>query len=128
MLVIDIRRCTVMLVDNQAVVINTSLPSSTIKKKHNLIAYHQVCEAVAAGIVKVAHIRSTMNIADILTKPLGPMDYWTLTHDVLFGRKLSDQHGTKGELQEIVHRSTNRTMIRVSCDWEEIVSGEIPEN
>ena len=115
-----------MLVDNQAVVINTSLPSSTIKKKHNSITYHRVREAVAAGIVKVAHIRSTMNVADILTKPLGPMDYWTLTHDVLFGRKLSDQHGTKGELQEIVRRSTNRTVIRVSCDWEEIVSGEIP--
>ena len=85
-------------------------------------------ETVAAGIIKVAHIRSMMNISDILTKLLGPMDYWTLTHDVLFGRKLSDQHGTKGELQEIVRRSTNRTVIRVSCDWEEIVSGEIPVN
>ena len=58
-----------ILCDNNSVVLNTTLPSSTLKKKHNAIAYHRVREAVVAGIVKVNHISGTENIADILTKP-----------------------------------------------------------
>jgi hypothetical protein len=48
--------------------LNTTLPSSTLKKKHNAIAYHRVREAVAANVVKVNHIEGKENIADILTK------------------------------------------------------------
>jgi hypothetical protein len=57
-----------ILCDNQSVVLNTTLPSSTLKKKHNAIAYHRVREAVAANVVKVNHIEGKENIADILTK------------------------------------------------------------
>jgi hypothetical protein len=64
---------SVLLVDNDAVVKNTSLPSSSLKKKHNAIAYHKVREAVAAGIVKIAHARSHENRADVLTKPPSPL-------------------------------------------------------
>ena len=34
--------------DNKSVVVNTTIPSSALKKKHCAVAYHQVCEAVAA--------------------------------------------------------------------------------
>ena len=62
-----------VLCDNNSVVLNTTLPSSTLKKKHNAIAYHRVREAVAAKIINVNHISGTDNVADILTKPtLGP--------------------------------------------------------
>ena len=37
--------------DNQGVVKNTSIPESTLSKKHNSINYHVVREAVAAGIL-----------------------------------------------------------------------------
>ena len=47
---------SVALCDNQGVVLNTSLPSSSLKKKHNAIAYHRVREAVAAKVIKVQHI------------------------------------------------------------------------
>ena len=57
-----------ILCDNRSVVLNTTLPSSTLKKKHNAIAYHRVREAVAANVVKVNHIEGKENIADILTK------------------------------------------------------------
>jgi hypothetical protein len=59
-----------VLCDNNSMVLNTTLPSSTLKKKHNAIAYHRVREAVAAKIVKVNHIKGSDNIADILTKPV----------------------------------------------------------
>ena len=87
---------SVLFVDNDAVVKNTTLPSSTLKKKHNAIAYHKVREAVAAGIIKVAHIKSENNMADILTKPLSPQRYYNALRWMLFRR----EHSTnQGELQ-----------------------------
>eukprot|EP00957_Ditylum_brightwellii_P049795 3775665-Ditylum_brightwellii.AAC.1 len=39
--------------DNEPVVKNTSMPESTLKKKHISICYHMICEAVAANILRV---------------------------------------------------------------------------
>ena len=60
-----------MFGDNQSVVTNTTLPSSSLKKKHNAIAYHKVRECIAANIFGFCHIAGQINVADILTKPLG---------------------------------------------------------
>ena len=73
-----------LLIDNNSVVINSTLPSSTLKKKHNATAYHKVCEAVAAGIVRIAHISSKMNHSDILTKPLRPQEYFNILEGIMF--------------------------------------------
>jgi hypothetical protein len=83
----------VLYVDNEAVVKNTTLPSSSLKKKHNAIAYHKIREAVAAGIVKVAHVRSKENRADILTKALSPQDHYNMTKDILFSTQDSATQG-----------------------------------
>jgi hypothetical protein len=56
--------------DNQSVVINATIPVSTLKKKHNAIAYHRVREAIASRIIRVAKVRSEENLADMLTEPL----------------------------------------------------------
>ena len=45
-----------MLGDNKSMVDNCRLPSSTLKKKHNAIAYHRVREAVAAGAITLGHV------------------------------------------------------------------------
>ena len=37
---------TLMLGDNMFVVLNTSVPSSLLKKKHNVLAHHCVREAI----------------------------------------------------------------------------------
>jgi len=58
--------------DNLSVVVNTTLPSSKIKKKYLACSIMRVREAVAAGFVWFGHICSELNIADIATKPLGP--------------------------------------------------------
>jgi len=79
------------------VVKNTTLPSSTLKKKHNAIAYHKVREAVAAGIVKVAHVRSKDNRADILTKSLSPQDQYSQTEGILFSTKANKDSALQGE-------------------------------
>lgn len=87
MLGVPVLGSALMLGDNKSVVISTTLPSSTLKKKHNLIANHRVREAIAAEIVDSYHIPGTENIADILTKPLGPNILYDLVHGILFGKK-----------------------------------------
>ena len=61
---------SLMVGDNMAVVLNTTIPSSTIKKKHQSCNYHKVRESIAAGFINYAHISSENNEADTLTKPL----------------------------------------------------------
>ncbi len=59
--------------DNKSVVTNATVPTSTLKKKHNSIAYHKVREAVAAKVLCIAKVHTSENLADLLTKPLaGP--------------------------------------------------------
>ena len=70
--------------DNMSVVINTTLPSSMLKKRHNAIAYHRVREAIAAKIINFAHIDSQENVADILTKPLVSEVFHRLLKNYLF--------------------------------------------
>jgi hypothetical protein len=58
---------------NNGVVVNSARPESTLKKKHNAIAYHRVREAAAAGTICIAKEDMKTNIADLLTKSLpGP--------------------------------------------------------
>ena len=56
--------------DNDAVVKNATVPESTLKKKHNAIAYHRVREAIAAGTIRITKEHTSTNLADILTKLL----------------------------------------------------------
>ena len=37
--------------DNESVFKNSTIPDSTLKKKHNSIAYHCTCEAQAVNII-----------------------------------------------------------------------------
>ena len=53
-----------------SVVYNTSSPDSVLKKKSNAIAYHAVREAVAMGEILISYIKTTENIADLMTKVL----------------------------------------------------------
>lgn len=74
----------VLLGDNRSVVINTTVPSSVLKKKHCSISYHRVREAIAAGIMVFHHIGSITNLADILTKPLAKFAFWRINKGLLF--------------------------------------------
>ena len=56
--------------DNKAVFKNTSIPDSTLKKKHMSICYHWAREAVATRTMRVAKEGTATNLADLFTKPL----------------------------------------------------------
>ena len=56
--------------DNNAVVMNTSKPDLTLKKKHLSVSYHRCREAQAAGTIRIAKEGTLTNIADMFTKLL----------------------------------------------------------
>jgi len=70
--------------DNKSVITNATVPTSTLKKKHNSIAYHRVREAVAAGILKIAKVHTSDNLADVLTKPLPATSLKALIQKILW--------------------------------------------
>eukprot|EP00957_Ditylum_brightwellii_P105412 8036184-Ditylum_brightwellii.AAC.1 len=60
---------TRILGDNCSVVLNFTIPSSLLKKKHIAISYHMVREAMVAKIVHPVKTKGDWNVADVLTKP-----------------------------------------------------------
>ena len=95
MLGVPVLEPTLMLGDNMSVVLNTTVPSSQLKKKHKACAYHRIRECIAAGIIRFSHIVSTENLADILTKPLAGDQYLYLTKKQLF--RLPMARGQQGK-------------------------------
>ena len=86
MLGVPINTSCLMLGDNKSSQISTSLPLSSLNKKHNAIAYHEVCEDAAVRIIIFAWIRTFFNLADGLTKALGSKAFVLLTSFLLFGK------------------------------------------
>jgi len=48
-------------------------------QKHIGVKYHYIRELVKYGIIKLVHIKSSDNLADLMTKPLGGNIHATLT-------------------------------------------------
>ena len=84
MIGIPIEGPTMMYGDNQSVVLNTTVPSSVLKKKHHACAYHRVREAIAAKVIVFKHIKSEDNFSDIMTKPLAGEAFHKLVKPFLF--------------------------------------------
>ena len=56
--------------DNRSVVTRSTLPHSTLGKRHNILAYHRVREAIASKILAYHWIRTGYNLSDMLSKHL----------------------------------------------------------
>ena len=85
-----------------AVVVDTTIPSSALKKKHQACNYHKVRKSIAAGFIKFAHISSIDNIADVLTKPLSCAVFEKLTSEYLFRKPktVTEQTSDKGQTKK----------------------------
>jgi hypothetical protein len=81
---VDLDGPTLMLGDNMSMDLNTSIPSSVLKKKHNAITYHHVREAIAAKVMRFAYVKSDENVSDILTKHLNNERFHYLVKKWLF--------------------------------------------
>jgi hypothetical protein len=72
--------------DNQSVVTSSTIPTSVLNKRHNMLSYHRVREAIAAGFLSFVHIDGKRNPADILSKHPGYQEFWPHAEVLLFHR------------------------------------------
>ena len=84
MMEMDVEKCSILLGGNNSMIVNTQLSSSSIKKKHNAVAFHKAREAVAAGYVRTGHIDGTENPSDVLTKAVSPTEFYRPTGPILY--------------------------------------------
>jgi hypothetical protein len=55
-----------------------------LNKQYTALSFHNVCEAIAAGIIGLYHILGEDNPADILSKHWGYQQMWKLMKPLLF--------------------------------------------
>ena len=65
---VPIRSKSYMFGDNRSVVTSATVPHSTLSKRHNILAFHRVREAIAAKIIDFHWIKSEYNVGDMLSK------------------------------------------------------------
>ena len=73
-----------LLGDNNSVILNMTVPSSPLKKKHNAIAWHCIREVITCKIIVFTKIDSKDNYSDMLMKPLPPLLFCHLVEPLLF--------------------------------------------
>jgi hypothetical protein len=71
--------------DNQSVILNTTVPSSQLKKKIHACAYHRIREMTTCRAIRFMHCQSILNVADVLTKPLNGVMHRRLIEPILCG-------------------------------------------
>lgn len=75
-----------MFGDNLSVVNSATNPSGKLQKCHNILNYHRVPEAQAAGIVNFVPIDGKHNPANILTKNTSSREWYELMKPLIFWR------------------------------------------
>ena len=72
-----------ILVDNMAVILNSTNPGSTLNKKMVALTYHFVREHAANNVVDIKKIDSKDNYADPFTKSLGSNEYHGFYYELM---------------------------------------------
>ena len=83
---VPIRNMSNMFGDNRSVVTSSTIPNSTISKRHHLASYHRVREAIAAKFISFHWKDGKSNPADILSKHWEFATVWPMLKPILFWR------------------------------------------
>ena len=75
-----------MFGDNRSAVTSSTIPNSTISKRHHLVSYHRVREAIAAQFISFHWKDGKSNPADILSKHSEFATVWPMLKPMLFWR------------------------------------------
>jgi len=81
---VPIRDQAFMFGDNQSVVNSATTVHAKLHKRHTMLSFHRVREAIASGMIAFVHIPGDKNPADILSKHWGYSQIWSLLKPVLF--------------------------------------------
>ena len=83
---VPIRDKSYMFGDNKSVVTSSTIPNTTISKRHHLPSYHRVREAIAAKFISFHWKDGKSNPADILSKHWEFATVWPMLKPILFWR------------------------------------------
>ena len=72
--------------DNRSVETSSTLPHSTLGKRHNKLAYHRVREALASKSIEYHWIRTRYNLSDMLSKHWGHPSVYNMIMKLLITR------------------------------------------
>jgi hypothetical protein len=81
---VPLRHRDVIFGDNESVVNSSMRLDAKLHKRHNMICFHRVREAIAAGVVQYFHVPGKGNPADVLSKHWSYADVWQLLRPFLF--------------------------------------------
>ena len=81
---VPVKGKTYLFGDNQSVITSSTFPHSDLKKRSQILCYHRVREAIAAGILGFFFIKGSENPADILSKHWTMPAVWPMLKALLF--------------------------------------------
>ena len=81
---VPIREKSYMFGDNESVVNSSVQVHAKLHKRHTMLSFHRIREAVASGMLLFSFIRGPTNPADILSKHWGYSDVWPQLQVLLF--------------------------------------------
>ena len=73
-----------MFGDNKSVIDSSSHPHAKLHKRHTMLSFHRVREAIAYGYIQFSHIDGKYNAADILSKHWSHAQIWPMLQPLLF--------------------------------------------
>ena len=81
---VPLRQCDYMFGDNDSVVNSSTIPHAKLHKRHTILSFHRVREAIASKVLQFHHIPGIINPADILSKHWGYSNIWNVLKPILF--------------------------------------------
>jgi hypothetical protein len=82
-----------MFGNNASLITSSTIPHSTLNKRHNALSYRCVRECIASKILYLLHCSGKLNLTDMLNKPLGWVSFWPLVQTLFFwkGETIQDK-------------------------------------
>ena len=81
---VPIRDKSYVFGDNETVIKGATQPHDKLHKRHNMLSFHFVREAISRGFIQFTHIPGKENPSDIMSKHWGYSDIWHLLKPMLF--------------------------------------------
>jgi hypothetical protein len=81
---VPVRDKSYLFRDNETVIKGATQPHAKLHKRHNMLSFHFVWEAISRGFIFFTHIPGSENPSDILSKHWGYSDIWTTLKAILF--------------------------------------------
>ncbi len=99
---VPIREHSYLFGDNQTVVNSATQPHGKLHKRHTMLSFHRVREAIASKMIVFTHIPGAMNPADILSKHWARSQVWPMLRVLLcyFGdtiKTLTEEEETEAD-------------------------------